>query len=147
MTDLSITQLRRSRYIHRRVFEESAERNAAPTWKALPGFGELVSAFLRNKVQIKYSTAYFDPDEAGFEPDEDDEKFILSLYEFCDTRCTGLWTMHRIYHRNREFDKTTHTFTQLDSGKGTLTMHFEMEADVQMFIDGYEQFRTGVNTQ
>lgn len=140
MTEVAITRARRSRYISKSVYEQDEERRGsrAPTWIAAPGYEDLVRAFMRNKVEVKVATAYFDHNDR-FDDYGDDYKDISDLVEgirdHCEVNCTGFWTMHQSYSRNAEYDHVNHKRVQLDTGRGQVLVCFENEQDVQGFLD------------
>lgn len=93
---------------------------------------------MRNKVEVKVATAYFDHDDR-FDDYGDDYRDIHALIEgvrdHCEEHSTGFWTMHQTYNRNAEWDINTHKRKQLDTGSGQVLVCFENEQDVQRFLD------------
>ena len=136
MTAILVTKARRSRYISKEVFENRADaRGTAPTWVAAPGYEDLVRAFINNKAYAEFVTAYFDDVDRGRGSDyEDIDHWIMDIKDFCDRNCTGLWTYHQNYRRNSDFNSKTHHYSYLDTGTGRLSVHFENEADIEMFL-------------
>lgn len=135
MTTISISTARRSRYINRSIYELKDERHSnAPTWKAAPGFEALVDQFIRNKVLIQFTTAFFTAEDEDLYDDGDIKELVGDIHEYCDMNCTGLWTLHKRYHRNKDFDQKTNTWIRYDTGRGDVTVHFEMPDDADKFI-------------
>lgn len=136
MTEICTSPIRRIRYISRFAYEEGDRNHNMPSWNPKRGFEDLVMNFLRNKAEFEITTAFFDAsvDERG----NDIEPLIAKVRDLCDDNCTGFWTYHHTYRRNRVLNITTADSETLDTGKGRFVIHFEHEADLLMFLEKFQ---------
>lgn len=134
MADIRVTKFRRVFFVTDTVFSDK-EKTSKTAWTPQPGFEDVVLAFYRNRIEIKYVTANFKQSRPSYYEEQDDvSDFLESVKEFCDENATGFWTWHQWYHRNQQVDVNSNKLNYLDTGDGRISLFFEHTVDMETVL-------------